>query len=53
MDDLEPYWRHGLGKCPEGGTYTIGKVNELSQCSVAAHNEYYKANLPAPPPAAQ
>lgn len=45
LDDLEPYFRHGMLTCPEGGAYTIGKVSELPQCSIAAHNDYFKANL--------
>ncbi|HEY3862232.1 MAG TPA: hypothetical protein VGO59_10115 [Verrucomicrobiae bacterium] len=49
-DDLEPFFRHGMPKCPGGGTYTIGSVSELPQCSIAAHNDYFKADL-APPPA--
>jgi hypothetical protein len=43
--DLEPYFRHGMLKCPEGGTYTIGKVGDLPQCSIAAHNDYFKEHL--------
>jgi hypothetical protein len=44
LDDLAPYFRRGLRECPEGGTYTIGAVGELPQCSIAAHNEYFKAH---------
>jgi hypothetical protein len=43
-DDLDPFFRHGFPVCPSGGTYAIGKVGELPQCSIAAHNEYYKAH---------
>jgi hypothetical protein len=51
MDDLQPYFRHGPGKCRDGGTYTIGKVSELPQCSIPAHNDYFKAHqTPEPPP---
>jgi hypothetical protein len=42
MDDLAPYFRAEPPKCPTGGTYTLGAVGEPVQCSVAAHNEYYK-----------
>jgi hypothetical protein len=40
-DDLEPYFPHGMPKCPAKGTYTIGAVNEWPKCSIAAHNEYF------------
>jgi len=33
--------------CPGGGTYTIGPVGELPQCSIPGHNEYFKAHLEA------
>jgi hypothetical protein len=49
MDDLAPYFPHGTPNCPEHGTYTVGKVSEAPQCSIAAHNDYYKSHLtPAP-----
>jgi hypothetical protein len=44
-DDLDSYFRHGPPKCPEGGTYTIGALNELPKCSVAGHNEYFLSTL--------
>jgi hypothetical protein len=55
MEDLLPYFRHGMSKCPGGGTYTVGKVSDLPQCSIAEHNEYFKSHLvpeanPAPAP---
>jgi hypothetical protein len=43
-DDLDPFFRRGMPTCPGGGTYTIGKVGEPAQCSIAAHNEYYKSH---------
>ena len=46
-DDLQPYFRHGMPKCRGGGTYTIGKVGELPQCSIAAHNDLFKSNMAA------
>jgi hypothetical protein len=55
MEDLQPYTRHGIGKCPSGGTYTIGKVGELPQCSIPAHTDYFKEHMgqgSAPAPAA-
>ena len=48
-DDLLPYFRRSMPRCPAGGTYTIGKVSELPQCSIAKHNEYFRANV-APSP---
>src|SRR5271163_2627095 len=45
LDDLRPYIRLGetqsdLGwlKCPEGGTYTVGRIGELAKCSIPNHN---------------
>jgi hypothetical protein len=43
-EDLDPYFRGGMPRCPEGGTYTIGKVGEPPQCSIAAHNDYFRTN---------
>lgn len=43
-EELDPFFRRGMPVCPGGGTYTIGKVEEQPQCSIAAHNEAYKAN---------
>lgn len=43
-EDIEPYFAHGLKKCPGGGTYNYGTVAELPSCSVQAHNDYYKAH---------
>ena len=37
-DDLQPYfptaWANALPKCPEGGTYTIGRVGDPPVCSI-------------------
>jgi predicted small lipoprotein YifL len=48
-DDLDPYFRHGMPVCPKNGTYTIGTVADLPQCSIAAHNDYFRSHLAAPP----
>jgi len=48
-DDLDSLFRNGPPKCPGGGTYTIGAVGELPECSIAEHNEYFKAHLEAEP----
>jgi hypothetical protein len=43
LDDLAPlFFRNKPPICPEGGTYTPGKVGEPAQCSIAEHNDYYK-----------
>jgi hypothetical protein len=34
--DLQPYLRSTL-VCPEGGIYSLGRVQDLPRCSVAAH----------------
>ena len=44
-DELNTLFRHGMPTCPGGGAYIIGAVGELPQCSIAAHNEYFKAHL--------
>jgi len=49
FDDLAPYFRRGIRLCPDGGTYTIGTVAELPQCSIPAHNDYFKAHPPEEP----
>lgn len=45
--DLGPYirkrensrsWQNGVPKCPKGGTYTIGKLDELPKCSFGAYH---------------
>jgi len=43
LEDLAPlFFKNTPPKCPNGGTYTFGKVGEPTQCSIPAHNEYYK-----------
>ncbi len=36
-DDLRPYLRGAVLKCPEGGAYTIGRVDEPPKCSIPGH----------------
>jgi hypothetical protein len=38
------YWTNGRPVCPDGGTYTIGRVGELPRCSVGGG--YSHALLP-------
>jgi hypothetical protein len=43
IDDITPLLFKGRAPvCPDGGTYTLGKVGDQTQCSIPAHNEYYK-----------
>jgi len=39
MEDLRPYFVPSgvVPACPDGGTYTLGAVNEQSTCSIAGH----------------
>jgi hypothetical protein len=39
--DLRPYLRAML-TCPQGGTYTLGKVGELPSCSISEHRAKYR-----------
>jgi hypothetical protein len=41
-DDLRPYLRGNIPKCPDGGVYTIGTVGELPSCSIPEHTAYFK-----------
>ena len=47
-DDLRSYFigAHLPLECPDGGAYTIGRVGELSSCSIAGHAEYWRTNYP-------
>jgi hypothetical protein len=37
-EDLRPYfpvrWSNSIPVCPDGGTYTIGRLNETPRCSI-------------------
>ncbi|MGD0350505.1 MAG: hypothetical protein ABSB84_09360 [Verrucomicrobiota bacterium] len=35
--DIAPYFTNGFPKCPEGGTYNLGKVGEPVLCSITNH----------------
>jgi disulfide bond formation protein DsbB len=43
-DDLRSYFiRTRLPlECPDGGVYTIGRVDELPSCSIARHTKYWR-----------
>ena len=46
-NDLRPYFLGDLPpKCPERGTYSIGRVGELPTCSVNAHMTAFRALKP-------
>jgi hypothetical protein len=36
-DEIAPYFTNGIPKCPEGGTYTIGKIGAPVLCSIPSH----------------
>ena len=36
-NDIAPYFTNGFPKCPEGGTYNLGKVGEPVLCSIPSH----------------
>jgi hypothetical protein len=40
--DLAPYCRPDLVHCPQGGTYTLGRVGGLDTCSVPEHARIWK-----------
>jgi len=42
-EDLRPYLKGSPFKCPNGGTYTIGRVGELPSCSISNDTAKYKA----------
>jgi hypothetical protein len=33
-------------ECPDGGVYTIGRVDEVPSCSIARHIELWRTNRP-------
>jgi hypothetical protein len=51
-DDLRPALENvifalggKLPECPQGGTYTIGRVADAARCSISNHNEKIKGSL--------
>ncbi|MGA2029867.1 MAG: hypothetical protein ABSG87_07320 [Verrucomicrobiota bacterium] len=36
-NNLTPYFTNGFPKCPEGGTYILGKIGEPVLCSITNH----------------
>jgi hypothetical protein len=46
--DLRPYFKDAVPlQCPNGGTYIIGRCDELPTCSIARDTEYWRTNQPA------
>jgi hypothetical protein len=46
-DDLKTYFRRDVPpECPNGGSYTIGRVGDMPTCSVAEHTAAYRASRP-------
>ena len=42
-DDLRPYcWSNRIPVCPDGGTYTLGRVGQLPVCSLGDKEPSYK-----------
>jgi prepilin-type N-terminal cleavage/methylation domain-containing protein len=37
LEDLESYMRDGIPRCPSGGEYTLGTVEEKPTCNVSGH----------------
>ncbi len=44
-DDLRHYFKDMFLKCPNGGTYTIGRVGDLARCSIPKHASDYAKNV--------
>lgn len=38
MADIAPFLKSPNPKCPEGGVYILGKIDELPKCSIAGHS---------------
>ena len=38
FNNVVPYIKNGMPKCPQGGTYTIGRIGENPTCSVPGHS---------------
>jgi hypothetical protein len=38
VKEVDAYIKGGHPKCPQGGTYTYGKVDEPPRCSIKGHN---------------
>ena len=37
LEDLESYMKDGIPRCPSGGEYTLGTVEEKPTCNVGGH----------------
>ena len=45
-DDLRDYLKPLPMKCPNGGTYTIGRIGELPICSIPKDTSYWREHYP-------
>src|SRR5215471_2882162 len=45
-DDLRGYLKPKPWKCPNGGTYTIGRIGELPICSIPKDTAYWREHHP-------
>lgn len=41
-EDLRPYLPGPRVQCPDGGAYTIGRVDQLPSCSLPRHDAFWK-----------
>ena len=49
LEDLESYMKDGIPRCPSGGEYTLGTVEEKPTCNVKGHTLVEKVILQADP----
>lgn len=41
-EDLAGFFRSVPLRCPDGGTYAIGRIGELPTCSIQGHSDYLR-----------
>lgn len=44
-EDIKPYFPDGMPICPQGGIYTIGKVDEPPKCSINNKNHQLTSEM--------
>jgi len=44
-EDLRGYLKTAPLTCPNGGTYTLGRIDELPTCSIPKDTDYWKKNM--------
>jgi hypothetical protein len=45
-EDLRPFLKNSPFTCPNGGTYTIGRVGEMPTCSISNDTEQFRKVWP-------